>query len=208
MDNPYVLISLCIWRRYGLEIECTGDGDVDVYIVESNFYDNREENLEISEKHGGDCYVTLEYVDCEGYGPPDRDRNDGIEILEDGPGSLYLNMYECRSSESEFDGLRILPGGPGHAIINIDQCVFTDNLDEGIEIEPREGQDFEGLVGLFIYNSTIKHNWGNGIKAVAPNGGLLEIYGHEFDYKPNLGGNLDLEDSPWTWLNNFAQELD
>lgn len=191
----------------GLECEEFGDGDNNTTVFMSTFFDNGEENLEVNESAGGDCIVDLSYVVVEGFDEHDEDRNDGIELLENHDGDLYINMYKCDCVGSEFDGLRILPGGKGNALINIDQCLFIDNIDEGIEIEPRLNQNFEGLIGLYIYNSISKYNLGNGIKAVAPNGGVMEIYGNESDYRPNFGGNLDT-DNTWWWMNDFALDLD
>jgi len=192
----------------GGEFELYGEGDLIVDLLFCNFFDNGEENLECNSTGKGNAYINLDYVIAEGYDEHDNDRNDCIEVMKNGEGTLLLNLYMCQANNSENDGLRIIYGGLGDAIVYIESCLFTNNLDEGIDLGSREGMDFRGLVGLFVYDSIIKHNFGNGIKAVAPNGGLMEIYGQQSNYKNNFMGNLDLENSNWTWLNSFARELD
>jgi hypothetical protein len=149
---------------------------------------------------------------CEGFDENSSNRNDNIEVLlRAKSGLLDVKMYKCEVVGSEHDNIRIIPIGGVDAIIEVDQCRLLDGGDEGFCFGSRENTSFDGFAQIYIYDSIIQGNWGNGIKAVGSEEykSIIGITGDVWDYRWNGSGSLDLEglSDNW-WLLGIAEELD
>lgn len=181
----------------GLRVNEGGLGDLRLVVRDSWFGGNQADALELDETGEGDVLSDVRHSWFVGNGAQEQfpeDLEDGFDIDEAGPGSIYASFVDVVASGNEDEGIDLDEAGDGDIVMTGNRIVADDNLDEGIKLTEEDGGD---LHLDLRHVEAMGSRDSRGMRAEELGDGALtgRITGSTFADNDNDGLRLDEEDA-------------
>ncbi len=173
----------------GVRVDERGDGDIYFSAWNSSFLNVGADGIELDEGNNGDVVADVsnslfdsngEYClavpfvagnACDDEGDPDVD--DGFDIDEAGPGSLYARVQNTQVTNNFDEGLDFDEEDEGSIVMRVNNVLATGNEDEGI----KASEEDEGSLRAALRRVTLANNNGSkeGVELEEANDGDVSV---------------------------------
>ena len=145
----------------GIDVDESGDGDVDGRFVHVTASENFEQGVDLNENDAGDLRVTMNQVEASG------NAEEGVEFEEDddvaGGGDLVARLQNVTTRGNGANdgdaGLKVREKGEGDVDARIVNPIASDNRIGGVLVR----EDAAGDLGAVVVRATANANGGDGI---------------------------------------------
>lgn len=134
----------------GFRVDEGGDGDVMANVQNSVFTGNGADGLELDESGAGDVTLTARGSAFDGNGLNPDDTDDGVDIDEQGDGSVWFRIVQSTFNDNSDDGIDMDEDGNGDMFASLIQVEASRMGDKGVNLAENGPGDFTGQLNLVL----------------------------------------------------------